>query len=101
MSAIAREMGIPVSSATRLVGRLCRMQLVDRGRDEADGRVVFVGLNANGEAAVTAVERHTFEVIRRNAVHFTGEDIAAFVRTAQCLGDILGTKPVPVGDKDT
>ncbi len=33
MSAIAREMGIPVSNATRLVGRLYRMQPVDRGRD--------------------------------------------------------------------
>lgn len=95
MSDIAHEMGIPVSTATRLVDRLCRMQLVDRGRGEADGRVVQVRLNANGEAAVSAVERHSFEVISMNVARFPAGDVAAFVRTAQCLGDILGTGPVP------
>ncbi len=95
MSDIAREMGIPVSTATRLVGRLHRMQLVDRGGDDADGRVVHIELNENGEAAVAAVERHTFEVIRRNVAGFSSEDVAAFVRTAQCLGDVLRVKPVP------
>ncbi|MBP7602302.1 MAG: winged helix-turn-helix transcriptional regulator [Spirochaetes bacterium] len=95
MSAIAGEMGIPVSTATRLVARMCRMRLVNRWRDGADGRIVNVSLTDNGEAAVSAVERHTFEVISANVRRFTSEDIAAFIKTAQCLGDILGAEPVP------
>jgi len=95
MTAIAGEMGIPVSTATRLVTRMCRMRLVDRYRDGADGRIVNVSLTDNGEAAVSAVERHTFEVISKNVRRFTPNDIAAFIRTAQCLGDILGAVPVP------
>ncbi len=94
MSDIAHEMGIPVSTATRLVDRLCRMQLVDRGRGETDGRVVRVRLNANGEAAVSAVERHSFEVISMNVARFP-RGCGGFGRTARCLGDILGTGPVP------
>lgn len=95
MSAIAGEMGIPVSTATRLVTRMCRMRLVNRWRDEADRRIVNVSLTDNGEAAVSAVERHTYEVVSRNVRRFTSEDIAAFIKTAQCLGDILGAVPVP------
>jgi DNA-binding MarR family transcriptional regulator len=97
MSEVSAELGIPVSTATRLVGRLERMNLVNRSRDGKDRRVVYVSLNSNGEYAVRAVENHTFEVITGNLAGFKDDDVAAFIATARSMGRILETKTAASG----
>ncbi len=92
MSEIASRMKIPVSTATRLVGRLEKMRLLNREKGGDDRRVVFVSLHKNGEHAVRAVEKHTFEIISKNLEGFGARDVESFVSTAKSLSAILKTQ---------
>jgi DNA-binding MarR family transcriptional regulator len=97
MSEVSAELGIPVSTASRLVGRLEKMNLVRRSRDRKDRRVVYVTLHSNGEYVVRAVENHTFEVITRNLAGFKDDDVAAFMTTARSMERILETRTTASG----
>ncbi len=92
MSEVASELGIPVSTASRVVDRLEKMKLVRRARDVKDKRVIYVSLSSNGRAAVQAVENHTFESLSRNLEEFSAEDIESFIKTARSLDRILSVQ---------
>jgi len=49
MSALAAELGAPLSTMTSLVKRLVRKGLVERNRSEMDQRVILVRLTEEGE----------------------------------------------------
>lgn len=93
MKEIADELGIPISSATRLIDRLEGMHLVVRERDETDRRVMRVTLLERGERRVRDVEEHTFSIISRNLGDFNAEEVSAFIKTAGCLRGVLAVNP--------
>ena len=64
VGAVATELGVNPSNATRHCDRLQRLGLVDRRRCDEDGRVVRVALTGDGRHVVAAVS----EARRRDVV---------------------------------
>ncbi len=65
MGELADQMGLTESAATRLVDRLINMNLVRRGRDDQDRRVVRVRLSTYGrQLAELVFERRQQQVAR-------------------------------------
>ena len=95
MSAIAREMQIPVSTATRMVDRLVAKGVISRQRASGDKRIVLVSLEPGGERLVQAVEDHSFEIMAQNLADFDDADIKAFFETALLMEDILKIPEAP------
>jgi MarR family transcriptional regulator, organic hydroperoxide resistance regulator len=98
MSEIAYRMGMPISTTTRLVAKMERMQLLERVADEKDRRAILVSLNKKGEKIVRTVEDHSFSVLSSNLKDFSEDELNAFIMTAQCLDRILGTQPKNVSE---
>ena len=88
---IADEMHIPVSSGTRLVDRLEKMELVNREKGRKDKRQIWVSLTEKGGEKVHAVDEHSYAVLINNlAKHkFNAEEIESFVQTAEKLSHLL------------
>jgi DNA-binding MarR family transcriptional regulator len=93
MSEIAYRMGMPVSTMTRSVAKMERMQLLERKTDGKDRRAILVSLTDKGEKTVRAVENHSFGVLSANLNDFSENELDAFITTARCLGKILSTRP--------
>jgi DNA-binding MarR family transcriptional regulator len=89
MGDIAEEMKIPVSTATRVVDRLQKKNLLSRCKDPNDKRNILVSLENAGDKIVQDVENHTFQVLTQNLADFKEEDIDGFIRTAARLNRIL------------
>ncbi|MBC2711402.1 MAG: MarR family transcriptional regulator [Desulfosarcina sp.] len=89
MSDIAAEMRIPVSTATRLIDRMEKRQLLNRRQSHDDKRSRIVEIEASGENLVQAVEDHTFSRISTNLEKITDVDISGVIRTATNLNAIL------------
>ncbi len=89
MTSISLEMRLPLSTCSRLVGRLEKMRLLSRKKADRDRRIILVSLNKKGEKAVTDVERHSFETILANLSGYGPEQIDSFIATARELGTLL------------
>ncbi len=89
MGEIADEMGIPISTATRVVDRLEEKKLLSRKKDPRDKRNILVTLEQKGKDVVTKVENQTFTILSKNLGNYSDEDIASFYKTAVNLHKIL------------
>ena len=89
MGDIAEEMKIPVSTATRVVDRLQKKNLLSRCKDPNDKRNILVSLEDAGDKIVQDVEEHTFRVLTQNLMDFNEDDINGFIHTAAQLSRIL------------
>ncbi len=89
MSELAKEMNIPISTATRVIDRLQKRKYLSREKDVADKRNILASLKPEGERIVKEVEEQTFVLITKNLARFSAEEIAAFVATAENLQEIL------------
>jgi MarR family transcriptional regulator, organic hydroperoxide resistance regulator len=89
MGEIAREMNIPISTATRTVDRLQNMNLISRKKNAEDKRNILVMLERKGETAVRKIEDHTYKILLENLKGYSDEDIASFLKTAMHLEKIL------------
>ncbi len=89
MGEIADEMGIPISTATRVVDRLEEKKLLSRKKDPRDKRNILVTLEQKGKDVVTKVENQTFKILSKNLSKYSDEEIASFYKTAVNLHKIL------------
>ncbi|MBA3009542.1 MAG: MarR family transcriptional regulator [Proteobacteria bacterium] len=89
MGAIAQEMQIPVSTATRMVDRLVAKGLVSRKKAPKDKRIMLVSLEPGGEELLKAVEDGSFDTITQNLTRFTEAEIKMFFETARSMEKIL------------
>ncbi|MBP7736061.1 MAG: MarR family transcriptional regulator [Spirochaetes bacterium] len=89
MGEIADEMGIPISTATRVVDRLEEKKLLSRKKDPRDKRNILVTLEQKGKDVVTKVENQTYQILSKNLSNYTDEDITSFYKTAINLHKIL------------
>jgi DNA-binding MarR family transcriptional regulator len=89
MGEIADEMGIPISTATRVVDRLEEKKLLSRKKDPRDKRNILVTLEQKGKDVVNRVENQTFQILLKNLSKYNDEDIASFYKTAVHLHEIL------------
>ena len=89
MNEIAEEMHIPVSTATRMIGRLEKRGLLTRKKDQGDFRKKKVFLKEAGLKIVSEVENHNNQVIRKNFKKYTRQEIESFIYTAVELKNLL------------
>jgi DNA-binding MarR family transcriptional regulator len=69
---VAERLQIQHHSAVELIDRLKERGLVERRRDEADQRRVFVHLTQQGEEILRNISRHTLTELRTNGPALVG-----------------------------
>ncbi len=65
VGALAEQLGVNASNASRVCDRLQRLGLVSRRRSPLDARSVKVALTAEGVAVLRAVSQHRHDEVRR------------------------------------
>jgi DNA-binding MarR family transcriptional regulator len=83
-------MRLPISTASRLAGRLEQRGLIHRIQDAADRRRVLLSLKSRGHDVVRKVERHSFKKLTANLESLKGDSVAALVSAARLLPAVLG-----------
>lgn len=86
---IAQTMGVGKSAITALVNRLVQKEFIERKRNEADRRVVYLRLTDNGNNVVTATEKELYQFIEDKLSHFPVEDIEGFLHALEKLSDLM------------
>ncbi len=89
MNEVAAEMQIPVSTTTRLIGRLEKRGLLSRRKDQGDYRKKKVFLETAGQKLVKEVEEHTYQIIVGNLKKYGAEEVGCFINTAVELKHLL------------
>jgi DNA-binding MarR family transcriptional regulator len=75
MSRLAEALDVSVASATGIVSRMEERGLVERKRDDADRRVVMVGLADGGTAALEEIEARGREFFGRVLEELTKDEL--------------------------
>ncbi|MCG0239584.1 MAG: MarR family transcriptional regulator [Firmicutes bacterium] len=75
ISEVAATLGVTLSAATGLVDRMARNQLVERERDQADRRVVWVRLTEAGRQAARAAEEERRRVLQEVFAPLSDEEL--------------------------
>ncbi|MFO7173419.1 MAG: MarR family transcriptional regulator [Bacillota bacterium] len=75
ISEVAATLGVTLSAATGLVDRMARNQLVERERDQADRRVVWVRLTDAGRQAARAAEEERRRVLQEVFAPLSDEEL--------------------------
>lgn len=89
VSQIASEMRLPISTVSRMAGRLEKRGLVWRIEDAGDRRRVLVSLDPRGESLVREVEAHSAALIRGNLENVPADYLGALVAVARLLPSVL------------
>ena len=90
IGAIAAELGVDQSNASRLVDRLVRLGLVERRPSAADGRAVEVVVVAAGRRVLDAVTRARHEEIAGLLEELTPAERRALVRGVVAFNRVAG-----------
>lgn len=85
VSRIAAEMRLPVSTVSRMAGRLEKRGLVSRIEDAGDRRRVLVSLRPEGELVVREVEDHSAALILKNLENFPAKAVEILAEAARLL----------------
>lgn len=97
MGEIAAELNIHISTASRIVSRMEKRNLVSRKKKPKDRRTILVCLEPEGEHMVALSENHSYELIKKNIAHYKLEDLPAYMKTAAAIGRLLDTEPRSTG----
>jgi len=89
MGELSAELGIPLSSATRMADGLVRLKFVERRTDASDRRVVRLCMTARGDQFVETAKRYMKERILQLLQHFSEDDQAQLIRLLGQLVDSL------------
>ncbi|MDI3257070.1 MAG: MarR family transcriptional regulator [Kyrpidia sp.] len=89
LAELSRRVGMSTSTASGIVDRLVRMGLVDRERDEADRRVVWVRLSEKGRALVQKVPALHFDYFRTLLEKMPEDEAQGLIRHLRTLLGII------------
>ena len=89
MSTIATLSGLPASSVTSVIDRLCEHGLVERKHSEADRRRVVARVTAQGDALMERLQQLQHEDLVTMLAQSTTDDLAACVRVFQRIDEHL------------
>jgi DNA-binding MarR family transcriptional regulator len=100
MSAIAADLGVHASNATRTCERLVQAGLLDRRTAEEDRRRVVLSLTRKGKLLLDRVMDHRRERIVEILEQMAPDDRAALAASLQAFAEVAGTEgpgphPVP------
>lgn len=87
IGALAEQLRVNASNASRLCDRLQRLGLVDRLRSPTDGRAVVVHLTAAGRGVLEAVRDHRRAEVRRVLDRMAPHEVATMVGALTAFGD--------------
>ncbi len=82
MSELARELGVTLPTATGIVQRLIRQQLVERTHEERDRRLVFVSLTATGRRVIRRLLRRFEDLVVEILAGMSDAEQASVSRSA-------------------
>jgi DNA-binding MarR family transcriptional regulator len=89
MGELSAELGIPLSSATRMADGLVRAKFVERRTDPNDRRVVRLCMTERGNQFIETGKRYMKERILQLLQHFSEDDQAQLIRLLGKLVDSL------------
>jgi DNA-binding MarR family transcriptional regulator len=89
MGELSAELGIPLSSATRMADGLVRLKFVERRADPNDRRVVRLCMTAHGNQFIETGKRYMKERVVQLLQHFSEDDQAQLIRLLSKLVDSL------------
>lgn len=87
VGALAEQLEVNASNASRLCDRLQRLGLVARDRSSSDGRAVDVSLTDVGRRLVETVRAHRRREIQRVLAHMPHTDVDATVGALTAFGE--------------
>ncbi len=87
VGALAEQLEVNASNASRLCDRLQRLGLVARDRSASDGRSVDVSLTAAGRELVGTVRRHRRREVQRVLDHMPRTEVEAAVAALTAFGE--------------
>jgi len=93
MSAIAEDLGVHASNATRTCERLVQAGLLDRTTDTEDRRRVVLSLTPAGERLLSEVMERRRERVVAIMEQMTREDREALASSLAAFTEIAGTEP--------
>jgi DNA-binding MarR family transcriptional regulator len=89
MGELSSELGIPLSSATRMADGLVRARLVERSTDPKDRRVVRLRVTEGGSDFLETAEKYMKERVDQLLGHFTPQEQEQLIRLLGKLVDSL------------
>ncbi|MFC1667797.1 MarR family winged helix-turn-helix transcriptional regulator [Chlamydiota bacterium] len=93
MKVIANELSISLPAATGLIDRLVGMEMVKRGQDTQDRRVIYITLTKRGKKAVNNVRNTRRKVIENVFGKLTVSERTHYMKIVKKLVTILeGTR---------
>ena len=95
VSALAAELGLDVSTASRHVSRLEADGLIARTPDPSDQRAAKLALTPSGAERMDAHLRHRAEVLRTATKSWPEPDVATLIELINRLADDIGTATAP------
>ena len=95
VSALAAELGLDVSTASRHVSRLEVDGLIARTPDPSDQRATKLALTPAGVERMDAHLRHRAEVLRAATKSWPEPDVATLIELINRLADDIGTATAP------
>lgn len=88
-SALAEAERIQRPTATRIVGRLETLGLVERSADPADGRVCFVSVTSDGRTLLKRIRSRKSEFLAKRLRQLTPDEQATLAAAATLLERLL------------
>ncbi len=86
---VARELRLPLFSASRLVARLEGVGLVTKLRDEGNRRIIHVAATAEGKSLLRRVEDYQCELLGRNLGLLESDEVASMAAAIRKLRTLL------------
>ena len=88
-SYLAEALAVGKSSVTAIVNRLVDAGIIDRTRDEADRRLVYLTLTEYGHTIFESAQEQIREIISPYLQHFEEKDIEMFISMFEKLGQLM------------
>jgi len=88
-SHLAEMLAVGKSSITAIVNRLVDAGIINRTRDEADRRLVYLTLTDYGNSILESAQEQVREIVSPYLQHFEEEDIERFISMFEELGQLM------------
>lgn len=88
-SHLAETLAVGKSSITAIVNRLVDAGIIDRTRDEADRRLVYLTLTEYGHTIFESAQEQMREIVSPYLQHFEEKDIEMFISMFEKLGQLM------------
>jgi len=89
LTEVAKELNIPMFSASRLVDRMVSMGLIGKVQDESDKRSISISLEPQGRAVIDDLEHKSYDRIQKNFSDLKDEDFNLVMHVIEKLHRIL------------